>query len=35
MIDFADIYLWASTNWEWVLMGGGLLAIIVFVRSMQ
>ncbi len=35
MIDLADIYVWASSNWQWLIIVGLVLAVVMFVRSMQ
>lgn len=35
MIDLADIYVWASANWQWLILVALIVAIVVFVRSMQ
>lgn len=35
MIDLADIYVWASNNWQWLIMVVPAIGLVLFVRSMQ
>ncbi len=35
MIGLADIYLWVTANWQWLIMVVPLIALIMFVRAMQ
>jgi hypothetical protein len=35
MIDLADIYIWATSNWQWLIIVVLAIAVIMFVRSLQ
>ena len=35
MIGLADMYSWASANWQYLIMIVPAIALIMFVRAMQ